>query len=99
MRYTDPRRFGAILWTKEDPQHHALIRLLGVDPLNSAFSADMLFCIAQKRSVAIKSLIMNAHVVVGVDNIYATEALFLAKIHPACPAKLLTIKHVLQHAI
>ncbi len=96
MRYTDPRRFGTILWTKGNPHHHALLQSLGVEPLEQAFSAEMLYKIAQKRNVAIKSLIMNAHVVVGVGNIYATEALFLAGIHPAIPAKVLTFKQCEQ---
>jgi formamidopyrimidine-DNA glycosylase len=92
VRYTDPRRFGAIVWTNGDPPHHFLLKSLGVEPLEPDFSAKALFEITQKRTVAIKSLIMNAHIVVGVGNIYATEALFVAGIHPACPAKLLTLK-------
>jgi formamidopyrimidine-DNA glycosylase len=109
MRYTDPRRFGAILWTEKDPQHHFLLKSLGVEPLEQTFSAEMLYKITQKRNMAIKSLIMNAHVVVGVGNIYATEALFLARIHPANSAKALTfeqcerlvnaIKQILTQAI
>lgn len=92
LRYTDPRRFGAILWTCDEPQQHFLLKLLGVEPLEKTFSAKFLFQIAQKRNIAIKLLIMNSHLIVGVGNIYATEALFLAGIHPACPAKLLTLE-------
>ncbi len=109
LRYTDPRRFGAILWTLDNPEHHILLKFLGVEPLEKEFSANLLFEVAQKRNTAIKLLIMNPRVIVGVGNIYATEALFLAKIHPAVPAKLLTlqqcealvnaIKKVLKRAI
>lgn len=109
VRYTDPRRFGAILWTEDNLEQHFLLKSLGVEPLEPTFSATMLFHITQKRKATIKSLIMNAHVVVGVGNIYATEALFIAGIHPATPAKLLTfqqcallvdaIKQVLRRAI
>lgn len=109
LRYTDPRRFGVILWTLDNPQNHVLLKSLGVEPLEKAFTANFLFQIAQKRNIAIKSLIMNSHIIVGIGNIYATESLFLAKIHPACPTKLLTlqqcealvkaIKKVLKRAI
>jgi formamidopyrimidine-DNA glycosylase len=109
LRYTDPRRFGAILWTLDNPQHHVLLKSLGVEPLEIGFTANFLFQIAKKRNSTIKSLIMNSHIIVGVGNIYATESLFGAGIHPACPAKLLTlqqcealvdaIKKVLKRAI
>lgn len=92
VRYTDPRRFGAVLWTDENPQDHFLLKPLGLEPLEPAFSAKMLFQVTQKSNTPIKSLIMNAHVVVGVGNIYAAEALFSAGIHPASPAKSLTFK-------
>ena len=109
LRYTDPRRFGAILWTEEDPYQHPLLKSLGVEPLEDAFHANYLLQQAQKRRIAIKTLLMNAKVVVGIGNIYATEALFLAHIHPATPTSSLTeiqiqrlvetIKKVLQSAI
>lgn len=109
LRYTDPRRFGAILWTEENPSNHPLLKQLGLEPLEDTFNAVYLLEQAQKRRIAIKTLLMNAKVVVGIGNIYATEALFLARIHPAAFASSLTanqiqvlvesIKKVLQSAI
>ena len=89
-RYNDPRRFGAILWTQEDPLKHSLIKSLGVEPFQSDFTALYLRKKATGRRVAIKPFIMDSHVVVGVGNIYAAEALFLARIHPTTPSGLLT---------
>ena len=82
LRYHDPRRFGCVLFCEGDPESHPLLRDLGPEPLGEAFSADHLIAAAQGRKVAIKQMIMNSHVVVGVGNIYACEALFLAGIHP-----------------
>jgi len=90
LRYTDPRRFGAILWTNDDPIQHVLLKKLGVEPLTAAFTADYLYQHTRKRCTAIKVLLMNHHVVVGIGNIYAAEALFLARIHPAMPAHCVT---------
>ncbi|MCF6322946.1 MAG: bifunctional DNA-formamidopyrimidine glycosylase/DNA-(apurinic or apyrimidinic site) lyase [Gammaproteobacteria bacterium] len=87
LRYRDPRRFGVVLWTTHDPLQHPLIMKLGVEPLEDEFDVDYLYKIMQQRSVAIKQLIMNGQVVVGVGNIYASEALFRAGIHPARAAK------------
>lgn len=86
LRYTDPRRFGAILWTEKGPNTHPLLSLLGPEPLETNFNAVYLSKVIKNRKVAIKSLIMNSHVVVGIGNIYAAEALFLANIHPATPS-------------
>ncbi len=82
LRYTDPRRFGAMLWLTEDPAEHPLLRELGPEPLDEVLSGDYLFEKSRGRSIAIKSFIMDSHVVVGVGNIYANEALFLSGIHP-----------------
>jgi formamidopyrimidine-DNA glycosylase len=82
LRFNDPRRFGAFLWVDGDMQSHELLRNLGPEPLSDAFTADYLYQGSRKRSVAIKNFIMNGHVVVGVGNIYASEALFMAGIHP-----------------
>ncbi|WP_078121190.1 bifunctional DNA-formamidopyrimidine glycosylase/DNA-(apurinic or apyrimidinic site) lyase [Thiosocius teredinicola] len=82
LRFHDPRRFGAMLWTDSDPLKHPRLCDLGPEPLSDAFNSDYLYPIARKRNIAIKSLLMNGHVVVGVGNIYATEALFAAGIHP-----------------
>jgi formamidopyrimidine-DNA glycosylase len=82
LRLHDPRRFGAVLWCEGDGRDHPLLASLGPEPLDTAFNADYLYQIAQKRRVPIKSLIMDSKVVVGVGNIYASESLFLARIHP-----------------
>lgn len=86
LRFNDPRRFGCILWTRRDPLRHPLLRDLGPEPLSDDFDAAGLYSISRGRKVAIKNFIMNAHNVVGVGNIYASEALFLAGIHPRRPA-------------
>lgn len=85
LRLRDPRRFGAVLWCA-DPGRHPLIVSLGVEPLTEAFDGDHLHALCRGRSVAIKHLIMDAHQVVGVGNIYANEALFRAGIDPRLPA-------------
>lgn len=82
LRYTDPRRFGAILWLEGDPFEHSLLKTLGPEPLSDAFSGDYLHQQAGSRKVPIKRFIMDGHVVVGVGNIYANEALYRAGIHP-----------------
>ncbi len=81
MRFRDPRRFGSIHWL---PIHgeHSLLAKLGPEPLSDELSAGYLFERSRGRSVAIKNFIMDNHVVVGVGNIYATEALFRAGISP-----------------
>ena len=81
LRFRDPRRFGSLLWSR-DPGEHALIRNLGPEPLSRNFDGEYLWRAARGRRVSIKQLIMNATIVVGVGNIYASEALFLAGIHP-----------------
>lgn len=96
LRYTDPRRFGAILWTDDAVNLHPLLKSLGPEPLGPDFTADYLKRAAANRRIAIKSLIMDSHVVVGVGNIYAAEALFLANIHPLSRAGLLTKQHCLR---
>lgn len=83
LRFNDPRRFGAFLWEDGDMHAHELLRDLGPEPLSAGFTADYLYQRSRNRSVAIKNFIMNGHVVVGVGNIYASEALFMAGIHPA----------------
>ena len=85
-RLTDPRRFGAVLWEPGDPLQHALLVRLAPEPLGSAFDATWLHAHTRGRSAAIKTLIMDSRVVVGVGNIYASEALFRAGIHPGVPA-------------
>ncbi|MCA8967418.1 MAG: bifunctional DNA-formamidopyrimidine glycosylase/DNA-(apurinic or apyrimidinic site) lyase, partial [Planctomycetes bacterium] len=82
LRLRDPRRFGSLLWTRDDPLQHALLAELGPEPLGDAFDTTYLAARALGRRVPVKSFIMDAKVVAGVGNIYASEALFLARIHP-----------------
>ena len=82
LRLHDPRRFGAALWTSDDPLAHPRLRDLGPEPLSAAFDGAHLHRLACARRSAIKSVLMDGRVVVGVGNIYATEALFRAGIHP-----------------
>ncbi|XKM13745.1 bifunctional DNA-formamidopyrimidine glycosylase/DNA-(apurinic or apyrimidinic site) lyase [Orbaceae bacterium ac157xtp] len=91
LRYTDPRRFGAWLWANELEDIWQLAKL-GPEPLEDLFNAQYLFQHLQKRKTPIKTLIMDNHIVVGVGNIYASESLFLSKIHPFRPANTLTFK-------
>jgi len=82
LRFNDPRRFGAFLWVDGEMESHELLRDLGPEPLSAGFTADYLYERSRTRRVAIKNFIMNGHIVVGVGNIYASEALFMAGIHP-----------------
>ena len=91
LRFNDSRRFGAVLWTAEPIEQHILLRGLGPEPFDEAFSGSYLYQRAQGRVLAIKSLIMDNRVVVGVGNIYANESLFRANIHPLRPAGQLSL--------
>ena len=82
LRLRDPRRFGAVLWTKKDPLQHKLIKNLGPEPLSDNFNAEYLYQASCSRKVPIKTFIMNSQIVVGVGNIYASESLFMARINP-----------------
>lgn len=82
LRFRDPRRFGAALWTSSDPLAHPLLKSLGPEPLEDDFNAEWLHLRSRRRRVAVKSFLMNSRIVAGVGNIYASEALFLAGIHP-----------------
>jgi formamidopyrimidine-DNA glycosylase len=83
MRLTDPRRFGAMLWLAAPAEEHALLRGLGLEPLESGFNGTALRTLAKGRRVAVKQFLMNGRIVTGVGNIYASEALFEARVHPA----------------
>jgi len=82
LRLRDPRRFGAVLFTHQDPGTHKLLKDLGPEPLTREFSGAYLFTRSRNKKVAVKQFIMDSKVVVGVGNIYASEALYLAGIHP-----------------
>jgi formamidopyrimidine-DNA glycosylase len=92
LRLRDPRRFGAVLWAGLEASNHALLSTLGPEPLENDFNAKYLHNELKSRSAAIKVAIMDSHLVVGVGNIYASESLFRARIHPETPAKNLTLK-------
>ena len=109
LRFHDPRRFGSLHWTSADPLQHPLLARLGPEPLSDDFDARLLFKKTRRRSVSLKAFIMDSHVVVGVGNIYASEALFRAGIAPRRAAGRITraqaaalveaIKQVLTEAI
>jgi len=82
LRLTDPRRFGAVLWCQEEPSQHPLLAALGPEPLAEEFTTTYLYQRTRNRKAPIKTFIMDSKVVVGVGNIYANEALYLAGIHP-----------------
>ena len=109
IRLNDPRRFGAVLWADEDVMSHKLLCDLGPEPLSDAFCDDWLYMQSRGKRQAVKTFIMNNKIVVGVGNIYATEALFMAGIRPDRSAGGVskeeyvrltnTVKHVLKRAI
>lgn len=93
LRYNDPRRFGAVLWTTSPVNEHPLLKELGPEPLSADFDGNYLYQHSNSRKVPIKSFIMNSHIVVGVGNIYANEALFMANIHPEKQAGKISLEH------
>ena len=109
LRLRDPRRFGAVLFVDGAPEAHPLLAHLGPEPLSDRFDGDYLRSAASGRRVAIKNLLMNARVVVGVGNIYASEALHLARVNPrrqagrlsrrTCDEIVAAVEHVLGQAI
>jgi formamidopyrimidine-DNA glycosylase len=90
LRLRDPRRFGAVLWTRADPLQHKLLKRLGPEPLGPEFSGAYLFRVTRGRSRAIRDVLLDGHIVAGIGNIYANEALFDAGIRPARAAGRLT---------
>jgi formamidopyrimidine-DNA glycosylase len=90
LRFTDPRKFGTLLWLTTEPLQHPLLAGLGPEPLSAEFSADYLYRLSRGRTVAVKLFIMNSRIVVGLGNIYANEALFRARMSPERPVGTLT---------
>jgi len=83
LRYTDPRRFGAVLWQPgPNPSIHPRLTDLGPEPLGDDFDGDRLWRLSRGRRTTVKQFIMDGRIVVGVGNIYAAEALFAAGIQP-----------------
>ena len=109
LRLNDPRRFGSIHWQEADAGPHWLLSRLGVEPLSATFDGAYLKQAARRRRLAVKNLLMDSRIVVGVGNIYANEALFLAGIRPSLQARRVTrasyerlagaVKSVLEGAI
>lgn len=109
LRFHDPRRFGALLWTEAMAEQHPLLAHLGPEPLDSLFNGDYLYQKTRRHSQAIKSWLMDARNVVGVGNIYANEALFMSGLHPLksaaslspikCDKLAAAVKEILNFAI
>lgn len=87
VRLRDPRRFGLVLWHPGDALSHPLLKHIGPEPLGGEFGGAWLYRETRNRSVAIKQALMDSHLVAGVGNIYASEALFRAGINPKTPAR------------
>ena len=85
LRLRDPRRFGAVLWTNKFTQH-PLLAELGPEPLGKGFDAIYLFNVSRGRRRAVRDLLLDGHIVAGIGNIYANEALFAAGVRPQRPA-------------
>jgi len=108
LRFTDPRRFGCLLWQPAG-EIHPLLRALGPEPLSDTFDGDWLYRLSRTRRAPVKAFLMDQRIVVGVGNIYANEALFAAGISPLRAAGRISleryqrladaVKRILQHAI
>ena len=107
--FNDPRRFGYLDWVTGDEKSNAFLKHLGPEPLSEDFSGERLFRLLRKRKAAIKVLLMDQRIVVGVGNIYASESLFRAKVRPSrqgakvtreeCERIVASIREVLAEAI
>lgn len=86
LRYSDPRRFGLVLWIAGKRDAHPLLDSLGIEPFGADFTGAWLHRATRGRRCAIKQLLMDSHVLVGVGNIYASESLFRAGIRPGTAA-------------
>lgn len=82
IRFRDPRRFGCLLWHSDDVRTHPRLKRLGAEPLDQRFNGKLLYDASRGRRVAVKNLIMNGEIVVGVGNIYASESLYDCGVHP-----------------
>jgi len=108
LRFNDPRRFGCLLW-QPPGETHPLLQGLGPEPLDGGFDGDWLWTASRARSAAVKTFLMDQSIVVGVGNIYASEALFAAGVHPKRAAGAVSraryariaaeIRRILNHAI
>ena len=98
LRLHDPRRFGAVVWapSQDSPQAQKLLGRLGPEPLEAQFDAATFAAALKKRQSAIKQVLLAGDVVVGVGNIYASEALFMAGIRPTTKATRLSMPRVVK---
>lgn len=109
LRYRDPRRFGAVLWTAVAPEEHPMLAPLGPEPLGPDFNGSNLYSAIHKRRIGLKLALMDNRIVCGVGNIYAAEALFRAGLRPsrpcsrvsraACDRLAAAVREVLEEAI
>lgn len=93
LRLRDPRRFGAVIWETGDIDAHPLIARLGIEPLDATLDAEWLYRASRGRSLPVKQFLMDASVIVGIGNIYASESLFRAGLRPTRAAGRLTRAH------
>ncbi len=98
LRFNDPRRFGAVLWTTEPALEHQLLKDLGPEPLSPDFSGELLYALSRGRTAPVKAFIMDSSIVVGVGNIYANEALFMAGILPSRQAGRISLPRYIKLA-
>jgi len=98
IRFNDPRRFGSFVWAGKNPENHKLLKNLGPEPLNNDALGLHLYALSKGRKTSVKAFIMNANVVVGVGNIYASESLFISGIHPKRKANNISKNRYLQLA-
>ncbi len=90
VRLRDPRRFGAVLWQTGNPLQHPLLADIGPEPFSPEFDGTVLYNATRNRAAAIKQVLMDGHVIAGLGNIYANEALFRAGVHPRTRARRLS---------
>ncbi|CAH0992958.1 Formamidopyrimidine-DNA glycosylase [Sinobacterium norvegicum] len=98
LRYHDPRRFGAVLWVEPPFEQHKLFSQLGPEPLTDDFDGKRLFTLSRQKKTPAKTFIMDNKTVVGVGNIYANEALFMAGIHPRRAAGKISLQRYIKLA-
>jgi len=96
LRFHDPRRFGSVLWVAEDYRNSRLIKGLGPEPFDPALTGLVLHQVSRRRKISIKQFVMDGRIVVGVGNIYASEALFRAGIRPGRAAGRVTLSRFEQ---
>lgn len=92
LRFTDPRRFGSVLWLEGEPEQHRLLQHLGPEPFDSSVDGKYLYRLSRGKTTSVKQFLMDNQMVVGVGNIYANESLFLSGIRPKKAAGQISLK-------